>query len=264
MTVKASTDTGACYVVKKCAEIVFRKGKIIKGEGLAVLEEKMDALDPNKNEIYKFLGCKQADKIDVKRVMERVKKEIRRRLDHLTGLNLNDKNLMKAINCRVIPVAGYVINICNLGKGDLDELDMIVKSVLRREGFHGRQSSDERLYLKRNEGGRGLKSFKEVYDETKTRVACYMAAATNEWIRVAWRNESRKEQISLKKEAEKATRKVEVTVSFDEGSVIIGEESYTEWKEAWKKLKKILTDGQKINKQLSLVEKELQNETLVQ
>ena len=47
---------------------------MIKGEGLAVLEEKMDALDSNKNEIYKFLGCEQADKIEVKRVMERVKK----------------------------------------------------------------------------------------------------------------------------------------------------------------------------------------------
>ena len=172
MTVKASTDTGACYVVKKCAEIVFRKGKIIKGEGLAVLEEKMDALDPNKNEIYKFLGCKQADKIDVKRVMERVKKEIRRRLDHLTGLNLNDKNLMKVITCRVIPVAGYKMNVFNRGKGDSDELDMTVKVALPREEFRGRQSSDERLYLKRNEGGRRLKSFKEIYDETKTRVTC--------------------------------------------------------------------------------------------
>ena len=36
---------------------------MIKVDGLAVLEEKMDALDPNENEIYKFLGCKQADKI---------------------------------------------------------------------------------------------------------------------------------------------------------------------------------------------------------
>ena len=233
-------DTGVGYEVKKCAEIVFRKDKMIKGGELAVLEEKMDALYPNKNEIYKFLGCEQAVKIDVKRVMERVKAEIRRRLDHLTRLNLNDKNLMKAINCQVIPVAGYVMNVCNLGKGDLDELDIAVKSVLWREGFHGRQSSDERLYLKRNEGGRGLKSFKEVYDETKTRVACYMAAATNEWIRVAWRNESQKEQISLKKEAKKSLRKVEVTVSFDEGSVIIGGESYADWKEAWKKTEKNL------------------------
>ena len=104
MIVKASMNTEACFGVKKCAESVFRKGKMIKGEGSAVLEEKMDALDPNKNEIYKFLGCEQADKIDVKRVMERVKKEIRRRLGHLMRLNLNDGNLMKASNCRVIPV----------------------------------------------------------------------------------------------------------------------------------------------------------------
>ena len=62
-----------------------------------------------------------------------------------------------------------------------------------------------------------------------------MPAATNEWIRVALRNENQKEQISLKKEAKEAMRKVEVTVSFDEGSVIIGEESYPEWKGAWKK-----------------------------
>ena len=109
---------------------------MIKGEGLVVLEKKMDALDPKKYEIYKFLGCEQADKIDVKRVMERVKKEIGKRLDHLTGLNLNNKNLTKAINCRVIPVAGSVMNVCNLGKGDLDKLDMTVKSVLRRERFH--------------------------------------------------------------------------------------------------------------------------------
>ena len=216
MIVKASMDTGACYGVKKCAEVVFRRGKMIKGEGLTVLEEKMEALDPEKNAIYKFLGCEQVDKIDVKRVMERVKKEIRKILDHLTSLNLNDQNLVKAINCRVIPVAGYVMNVCNLGKGELDELDKIVKSVLRREGFHERQSSDDRLYSKRIGGGRGLKSFKEVYDETKTRVACYMALSTNKWIQSAWKNETRKEQTLLKKEAERAMWSVNANVAFNE------------------------------------------------
>ena len=59
-----------------------------------VLEEKIDALEPNKNEIYQFLGLEQADKIDVKHVMEKVKKEIEKRLDYLTGFIL-----MKAIIC---------------------------------------------------------------------------------------------------------------------------------------------------------------------
>ena len=36
--VQASHDTGACYGVSKCAEIEFEHGKIVKGEGLEVLE----------------------------------------------------------------------------------------------------------------------------------------------------------------------------------------------------------------------------------
>ena len=62
-------------------------------------------------------------------------------------------------------------------------------------------------------------------------------------------------------------RKVEVSVLFNEGSVIIGKESYTNLKEknpektAWKKLKNILTEGPKKNKQQSLEEKVLQSET---
>ena len=58
MIVKASMDIEACYGVKKYAEIIFRKAKMIRGEGLAVLEENMDALDSNKNEIYKLLESK--------------------------------------------------------------------------------------------------------------------------------------------------------------------------------------------------------------
>ena len=40
MIMKASMDTGACYGVRKCSEIVFRKGKMIKREGLAVWKKK--------------------------------------------------------------------------------------------------------------------------------------------------------------------------------------------------------------------------------
>ena len=64
------------------------------------------------------------------------------------------------------------MNVCHLGKGELEELDKIVKNALRSNGIQGRQSGDERLYTKRNDSGRGLKSFTEVYDEKKTRVAC--------------------------------------------------------------------------------------------
>ena len=52
-------DTEAVCGVKKCAEIIFKNGKMIKEEGLEVLEERMKAFNPNQNEVYKFLGCGQ-------------------------------------------------------------------------------------------------------------------------------------------------------------------------------------------------------------
>ena len=59
--VQATHDTGACYCVSKYAEIGFEHGKMIRGEGLEVLEERMKTMDPDKNEIYRFLGIEQAD-----------------------------------------------------------------------------------------------------------------------------------------------------------------------------------------------------------
>ena len=129
---------------------------MIKREELVVLEEKMDALDPSKNKIYKFLRCEQANKIDTKRVMERVKKEIRKRLDHLTRLNLNDVNLMKAINCQLIPVADQVMNVCNLGKDDLDELNVI---VLRGERFLWKTIKRLEIIFKERGRWQGIENF---------------------------------------------------------------------------------------------------------
>ena len=258
--VKASMDTGACYGVKKCAEVIFKDGKMIKGDGLTVLEEKMKALDPEIKEVYKFLGCEQGDKIDVKRVMERIKKEVRKRTKELVERNLNDKHLMQAINTRVVPVAGYVMNVCRLGKGELDELDKIVKDELRQRNKHGKQASNERLYRDRNEGGRGLKSFKDVYNETKVRVACYLSTSENEWLRVVWANEYDKEQTSLKKEAENILSDCGKDVKFERGYVEIESERVNEWKKIWMVLKKIIKLGAKDNRIKSFNEKKMQSE----
>ena len=51
---------------------------------------------------------------------------------------------MQAINKRVIPVEGYIMNVCHLGKGDLESLDKIVKDKLRQVNKHGKHASDER------------------------------------------------------------------------------------------------------------------------
>ena len=84
---------------------------------------------------------------------------------------LNDEKLTQAINFKVIPVAAYPMNVCKMTKGELNELDHKVKSELKKSML-GKQANDERLYLKRNQGGKGLKSMRDVYAETRTRAAC--------------------------------------------------------------------------------------------
>ena len=64
--------------------------------------------------------------------------------------------------------------------------------------MHGKQASDERLYMRRENAGRGLKSMKDLYEETKVRVACYMTYLESAWIKTAWRREFQKEGTSIK------------------------------------------------------------------
>ena len=151
-------------------------------------------MNPDENEVYKFLGIEQVDGINTKAVYERMKEEVTKSVKMLTKTELNDANLIKAINMKVIPVATYPMNVCKFTVAELKELDQIIKKELQVKNMLGRQASDERLYLKRERGGRGLKSTRDAYRETRLRVACYMAKSTNRWIREAWKREENKEE----------------------------------------------------------------------
>ena len=121
----------------------------------------------------------------------------------------------------------------------MDELDKAIKKILRDNKMHGRQASDERLYMRRENGGRGLKSMKDLYEETKVRVACYMTNSESTWIKTAWRREFQKEGKSIKSEAEDALREVGESVEFCLDHVKIrGIAQAGDWRKIWKKLKK--------------------------
>ena len=63
---------------------------------------------------------RQKKKIVMKKEMEI---QMGQRKRKLVREGLYDKNLVKAINCGVISVAGYMINICNFRGKELDQLD---------------------------------------------------------------------------------------------------------------------------------------------
>ena len=58
-------------------------------------------------------------------------------------------------------------------------MDQIITRELRMKNVLGNQASDERLYLTRDQGGRGLKSMRDIYAKTRTRVPCFMCKSSN-------------------------------------------------------------------------------------
>ena len=73
--VQATRGTGACYVVVKCAAIVFEQGIVVTKKRLCkeVLHDIMKIR-------YKFLGVEQTDRIKINKVFTRLNEEVTKRL----------------------------------------------------------------------------------------------------------------------------------------------------------------------------------------
>ena len=88
-----------------------------------MLAERMKALDLKQNENYKFL------KINTDAVYERVKAEMDKGMKALASTELYKRNLIKAINTRVVPGARFVINVCDFKQKQIDDLDKLIKKA---------------------------------------------------------------------------------------------------------------------------------------
>ena len=102
--------------MSKCVEIVLEHGKMVRGEGLPVLDKWMETMDPDENEICKLLEVEQADGIKTKVVFVCVKSEVEKGVIMLVNTELIDTNHISAINIKVIPVAAYSMNFCKFSK----------------------------------------------------------------------------------------------------------------------------------------------------
>ena len=105
----------------------------------------------------------------------------------------------------------------------------------------GKQASDERLYPKREDKGRGLKSMRDVYNETRL-------GEVERWIQVASRRETLKVEHAIVSEAWTTTEKVCVRLKFQNKGIQLGGDMIEqEWKLTWKREK---TAAQKSTKQI--------------
>ena len=111
------------------------------------------------------------------------------------------------------------MNVWKLSKRELKELDQIVKKELRSKQMLGKHASKEIIHLKREDRGRGLKSMRDVHEETKLRVACYMSKSENRWIQAAWSRETLKVANAVVTEARTTMEEVGMRLKFEDNAM---------------------------------------------
>ena len=163
----------------------------------------------------------------------------------LVNTELNDTNLISAINVKVIPVAAYSMNVCKFSKGELNQLDQIVKRELRSKQMPGKQASDERLYRKREDRGRRLKSIRDVCkkQDCEWHATCQ---SENGWIQAAWRTKTLNVENTPVTKTRATMEKVGMRLKFEDNAIQLNSERIEqEWKPTWKRVKPALQKGTK-------------------
>jgi hypothetical protein len=217
-----SNDMGMKFGVSKCAEIVYHRGKMVKGEGLQVKEGAIKSLDPEQNEFYTFLGIEEGDGQEDKRVKERVVEKCFAIVNRLTEMELYERNLIKAINTKAMATVRYSMNICHYTISELKELDVRMRRLLADKRMRGKEESIERLYMSKKEGGRGMVSFEQMYKSTKVMIAIYLCLTEDPMLKKVFQRERKK--IAWKnpvREAEMAFEEVGHSLKLNQNQVIV-------------------------------------------
>ena len=211
-----SQDTGMTFGVWKYAEVVYKRGKMTKGEGLQIDNNKAECLDPEDNEYFKFLSIEKGEGQLDEKAKERVILECFKRVESLRRTELYERNMIKALNTMCMSAATYVMNIVHVSRPEFEHLGVRMRKTLKEMNWMNEKSSEERLYMTIKSGGRGLLSFEYLYNIAKIRISNYLSYTEDPLLQIVLNRELAKTNCkSITKQAEVAFQDVGIKVKFD-------------------------------------------------
>lgn len=142
-----SKDIKMSFGLDKCKTLKVVRGKIQETTPANVSGQEIQAMQDG--EVYKYLGMKQARRIEHTTIKQELLAEFTKRLCMLLKTGLNRRNMTKAINTIAVPVLTYSFGIIRWSKSDLDSLERKVRTTMTRERKHHPKSSVERMSLPR-------------------------------------------------------------------------------------------------------------------
>jgi len=138
----------------------------------STFENDIKELDPRKP--YKYLGIEESFNIQHKNEKEKLKKGYLRILRLVLGTELSAKNKIQAIGSLALLVLRYSFGIINWNQEELQKLDHKTRKLLTIHGQHHPKADVDRLYVPRQQGGRGLIQLEAVHAVEITKLVEYV------------------------------------------------------------------------------------------
>ena len=174
-----SRDIGMEFGMKKCAVLEMQRGVKVSCEGIELPDG--EVMQEVEEEGYKYLGVLEGDGLMTKKMKKIVQNEYLRRVKQVARSRLYARSLISSINVWAVSVVRYTAGILEWKEKELQALDVKTRKILTTNGTFHRRSNVHRLYLKRQDGGRGLMSVEECVKKEELGLQEYVKAS-DEWM----------------------------------------------------------------------------------
>ena len=176
IVISFTNDVGMKFGESKCAYNIMERekrkhqGKEFELEGLRIKE----LLEEDN---YKHLGMDKSIRYDRPFDKNRVTSEYKKRVRKIWSSELDNINKVQAHNTFAVPVLTPTIRVLPWTKKEIKGLDILTRKQMSMQGSFHVSSDINRLYTRRNEGGRGLTSIEEMYKRRTTGMAEHLEEA---------------------------------------------------------------------------------------
>ena len=159
----------------------MKRGKIVKSEVIKLPDG--EVMKQVGQEVYTYLGIIELDKIKETEMKEKITKEYKRRQRLILKSKLNERNKVTAINTWAVAIFRYGAEIIQWKASELKDLDRKSRKAMTMYGGLHTKSDVDRLYVKREEGGRGLITVERCIREEENSLGFYVANSEENLIR---------------------------------------------------------------------------------
>ena len=196
-----SDDISMKFGIKKCNKITILKGRQRETNNNINTNEGESITELNIGKTYKYLGFAQSNEIKQRDIKNNLKNEYFTRVKKILKTELNSKNLITALNTLAVPAITYGFAVLDWSETELAEVDRRTRKLLQYKKALHKQSSVDRLYLPRKEGGRGLVNITSLYKRTIINTYHYLCNTNEPLLKATLKWSQTRGQKSIKTKA---------------------------------------------------------------